>query len=528
MSVLKSIAQYFKTHKIRLLAVVVLIAIVTVLALLPAQILRYIVDEVIGNNKKLFLSALVFASTYVLIGIVTFIKDLMMLSTSQGIILNLRSNMMKHVQSLSYNTLINTDSGTLEAYFNNDVNSINELFTSGVINMVTDLLKMIGIVVSIFIYSVSFGLIILLIIPIIVLFTSFVRKRMLKAQLKTKTLEGNVNKILLENVENIEQLKVNKALNYATDKYDIVLNNHFKASQASNFYDAIFSPIMQLIRSVVVCGILLLCGFKPGFFGMSIGMVISGIILITDLFSPIENLGMEIQTIQKSVASIKRINSFFNLERDSSKEEIDIQGDEIIYDNVSFAYSDNLVIKDFNLKITKGEKIAFQGPSGVGKSTLMKLAIGLIKPTSGSVKINGIDNYLLSDNIKNKLFSIVYQDPFFSNGSIYEEISLGCKDISKKMVRDSLDKVGLNYINDLDEILNYNEYSSGELALFNIARIICRDSKIIFLDEMNSKIDPITSKNIINLINEISKNKIVISINHYGDILENARVIKLG
>lgn len=529
MSFCKIILSYFKKHKIRLGFVVISILLVTIISLLPAQILKIIVDEVIPseNINKLFKIALIYLLTYILIGIITFIKDIIMLNTSLRITEYLKCKMMKHINKMSYKALVNTDSGTLESYFNNDVNSINELFTSGVVSMITDLFKMIGIVISIFIFSNIFGYIVLLILPILILFTSFIRKRMLKAQLKTKSLEGNVNKILLENVENINQIKINKAFNYSKDKYDVILNNHFKANQASNLYDAIFSPIMVMIRHIVVCVVLLVSGMDANIFKMSIGAVIAAISLLTDLFSPIENLGMEIQTIQKSVASVKRINEFLKLEEDENKKYYELDNYNIIFDNVSFSYNDVNVISNFNLNIDSNDKIALQGSSGSGKSTLMKLALGLIKPNSGSVTINSIPSYSLDESTRRNLFAIVYQEPFFSGGTIYEEISLKDKAISKDSVRKALDIVGLNYICDLDVILAINEYSSGELALFNIARIIVKDPKVIFLDEMNAKIDPVTAKNLINLINTISKDKIVISINHYGDILDNARIIKL-
>ena len=153
--------------------------------------------------------------------------------------------------------------------------------------------------------------------------------------------------------------------------------------------------------------------------------------------------------------------------------------------------------------------------------------MGLLKPSKGKVSIGGIDTYRLDDESRKKLFAIVYQDPFFSNGTIYEEVSLLDENISKQEVRQALNQVGLDYIDDIDKILIPNEYSSGELALFNIARVIVRNPKIIFLDEMNSKIDPYTAHNIIELINKISKDKIVISISHYGELLDKARVIEM-
>ena len=153
MSVFKTIVLYFKEHKLKLGLIVFMIIAVTLISLVPAQVLRIIVDDAIGNSKikTLIVFSITYSLVYLLIGIITFIKDIIMLSTSQNITANLRCNMMKHVHKMNYNSLVNTDSGTLESYFNNDVNSINELFTSGIVNICTDLFKMIGIIATIII-----------------------------------------------------------------------------------------------------------------------------------------------------------------------------------------------------------------------------------------------------------------------------------------------------------------------------------------------------------------------------------------
>lgn len=152
----------------------------TILALLPAQILKYIIDEVILKKelniilKVSNIFSFIFSSrNYYLF------KDFLMLKTSQEMLGDLRCDMMKHYQNINYNTIVNNDSGTFEAYFNNDVNSINELFTSGVVDMATDLFKMFGILISLFVFSYKFGILVLCVLPFLIIFTSFIRKRML-------------------------------------------------------------------------------------------------------------------------------------------------------------------------------------------------------------------------------------------------------------------------------------------------------------------------------------------------------------
>ena len=194
--------------------------------------------------------------------------------------------------------------------------------------------------------------------------------------------------------------------------------------------------------------------------------------------------------------------------------------------NINKTYGDYKASDNVSFGIEKGKLIGLLGPSGSGKTTLFKLAYGLIKPTKGTVTINGIPTYLMSDELKRQVFGIVYQDYFFSGGSIKDEITL-CNDISDDAVYKVLHQVGLDRINDIHAPLVVTDYSTGELSLFNIARAIILDSKVLFLDEMNAKIDSLSAKRIIEVIDEVSKNKLVMSINHYGDLLSGSKIINL-
>lgn len=205
----------------------------------------------------------------------------------------------------------------------------------------------------------------------------------------------------------------------------------------------------------------------------------------------------------------------------------------IIAASTMFGIEPSLVEKDYFVTLFLKESIkripglVFKGRSGSGKSTLFKLAYGLIKPTSGRVTINGVDTYLLSDDVKRKFFGIVYQDYYFSGGSIKEEVTLLNKDISDEKVYETLKLVGLDRITDISIPLKTSNYSTGELSLFNIARAIIFDSKILFLDEMNAKIDAISAKKIIEVIDKVSQDKMVLSINHYGDLLANSKILNV-
>lgn len=532
MNVLKCVINYFKKHIFVFIFVILIIITVTLLSLVPPQLLRIIVDDVIpsGNINDLLKYALFYMLLFIFIGLIDFLKEILLVVISQGIGKNIRLEMLHKVNRLAYINFFKYDYGTLEAYFSNDVEEINTLITSGVISMAIDMFKMIGIVISIFVFSILFGFITLLIIPFIVLFTMWIRKRMYKAQSDNRKLEGNVNNLVLENLDNISTIKSFRIYDEIKNKYDKVLNSHFKTNQKVNNYDAMFSPIMQIAKTIIIVLIIVLSTSNNQLFGMTVGMIVSSIDLITNLFTPIENLGMELQTIQKSLAAIDRINEFFKLEEDLIKDKNCEITDKVVleFKDVSYSYDGvENVIENYNLKIENNERITLKGRSGSGKSTLFKLAYGLIKPIKGRVTINGVDSYLLSDDVKRKYLGIVYQDYYFSLGTIKDEITLLDSSISDEETYKVLRLVGLDRIKDINVPFKLTDYSTGELSLFNIARAIILNSKILFLDEMNAKIDSVTAKNIIDVINKVAKDKMVLSINHYGDLLENSRIINL-
>ncbi len=520
--------EYIKQNKIKSILCILALVVSILLSLTPAQLIRIITDDYLDRNNMAVLVILIcaYVLSYVLYGLSNFLKNYLLLSFSQYYFAYVRKAMINHYSKIDYRLLTDVDIGTYEGYFGNDLNSLNSLFEDGIIDMISDLFKMVGILISLYMYSYIFGLIVTAILPLIIFMTLFFQRRMLKAQKEVKSCDGNANEILFESIENIEQIKINKAYKYSKNRYETILNTNYKESQKSYFYDAIFSPIMQMIRCILIATIILVSGLKSDIFNMTVGMIISSLSLISDLFSPIENIGMEIQTIQQSIASYQRLNKFFEYSEVLNNND-EIKGYSIEIKSCSFKYEDKDVLSNFNLDIKEKDKILLKGESGKGKSTLMKLVLGLLKPNEGDVTIGGKPSFLLNEEERNRLFSIVYQDPFFNGGTIYEEMTLLNDSISKESVFDALNKVGLSKIKDIDIKLNPNEYSSGELQLFNIARILLKDSSIICLDEMNSKIDSITNKQIISLINNLFKDKTIISINHFGESINNVKIVEL-
>lgn len=532
MNVLSLIFQYIKKKPIFFSISFIAIVLDIVFALVPPLLLQYGVDNIIMNDDttRLLPFVFIYVGAYFLLGLFDFLKGYLLIKISQGVCKEIRLGLLSHVQSLSYLTFTSYDIGTIENYFTNEVDTINTLISDGVISMAIDLFKMIGVIISLFCFSTNVGLITLFLLPIIIVFTLFIRKKMYIAQHERRKSESNINKLMYEDISSSELIRTYSSYEYVTKKYESNLSLFFSSSIKSSLYDSFFSPVMQILKYGVITLFIVLSSYSPTIFSLSIGQIASLIDLIGTLFTPIEAIGMEIQTIQSSYASINRINDFFKEKEDETKEEIISNTDNLSleFKHVYFSYDKvNYVINDFCLIVNQGQKITFEGVSGVGKSTLFKLAYGLIKPDKGEVTCNGIPTYLLSPETRKNIFGIVFQDYFFSSDSIRNELTLRNTAVKEEEIISVLNIIGLSRVKDLDKKLNEKEYSSGELALFNIARVLLSPSKIIFLDEMNSKIDPQAAKQIICILNEYAKDKTVISISHFGELLKNSEKLTI-
>jgi ATP-binding cassette subfamily B multidrug efflux pump len=528
MNIYKIIAQYLKHHiGLTVFSILIIVADVS-FTLVPPLILKYVIDNLIlsqSSNNTLALWSLLYMLSYVLFGVFEFLKSAVLVKISQGICKDLRISILDHIHKMPYEDLSNYEVGTIESLINNDVNTINTLVSNGVISMLIDTFKMVGVFISIFVLSVPIGYIILGVSPLIVLFILLVRKKMYTSKLKSKKIEADVNQCVLEGIENIESIQSYDGFEYINSRYDTILRNHFDTQGVSIFYDSIFSPVMQMTRYLIIATILTVSVYYPNMFGITIGTFLSVSDLLSALFTPMENIGMELQTLQDSAASITRINNFQNTKEESRINSIkETNNLSLEFRNVSYYYNKSeQIIKNLNLVLSNGEKLTLKGESGAGKSTIFKLGYGLIKPREGEVCINNIPVNSINENTRRELFGIVYQDCFFSGGTIKEEITLFNTKYSDKDVYTVLNKLGMTRIKDINTPLREKDFSSGELSLFNIARILISKPKIIFLDEMNSKIDPITANQIIDILNKECRNSTILSITHYGKNLNNSR-----
>lgn len=539
--VVKLIINVFKEYKLLTFLLFFIIIGTIGFSLATPQVLKYIIDDylTVGGKSLLFPSLLYFA-TIVLLGIFNFGKEGIITIFGQKIIRKIKEEMMIKLEKIPIGYLSTNESGSVVSRFSNDVEAVGSLFTSGIVSMFVDAFKIIGIVISIWIFSYKLAILVLFIIPAVYFLTREFQKKMLKAQKLYRVLTGKVNNHIPESINNIQMIKSFAKEEYMENKYVDYLDKSYEAMDKINFYDSIFSPIILVLRAVVIAIVVILSSDYLSFLGISIGTVAAAIELINNIFTPIENLGMELQNIQQSIAGIYRIDEFLN-EKEETKKKVDYTYEKIINSNldielkdVNFNYEEGEnILENVNLSIKHKESVTFAGRTGSGKTTLFKLILGLLEPSSGSVTLSNVKVSEIPNYEKRKIFGYVEQSFSFIKGSVGEQISLKDEKISKEDIENAMKFVGLHdYIINLEEgydtLASPHLFSQGQRQLLSIARAIVTSPPIMLLDEITANLDSETEEKIISVLRGVSSERTVLSISHrLTSVLTCDRIIKL-
>lgn len=539
--VVKLIINVFKEYKLLTFLLFFIIIGTIGFSLATPQVLKYIIDDylTVGGKSLLFPSLLYFA-TIVLLGIFNFGKEGIITIFGQKIIRKIKEEMMIKLEKIPIGYLSTNESGSVVSRFSNDVEAVGSLFTSGIVSMFVDAFKIIGIVISIWIFSYKLAILVLFIIPAVYFLTREFQKKMLKAQKLYRVLTAKVNNHIPESINNIQMIKSFAKEEYMENKYVDYLDKSYEAMDKINFYDSIFSPIILVLRAVVIAIVVILSSDYLSFLGISIGTVAAAIELINNIFTPIENLGMELQNIQQSIAGIYRIDEFLN-EKEETKKKVDYTYEKIINSNldielkdVNFNYEEGEnILENVNLSIKHKESVTFAGRTGSGKTTLFKLILGLLEPSSGSVTLSNVKVSEIPNYEKRKIFGYVEQSFSFIKGSVGEQISLKDEKISKEDIENAMKFVGLHdYIINLEEgydtLASPHLFSQGQRQLLSIARAIVTSPPIMLLDEITANLDSETEEKIISVLRGVSSERTVLSISHrLTSVLTCDRIIKL-
>lgn len=514
------------------LGIIISVCGAVITALYPPLVLGKIVDTLTtGSQMPVYLVFLYMAFT-VITGLMEATREGLLTVFGQKITHALRSGLMEHFVRLSTDSLNKQEPGAVVSRFVGDVDTVENLFTSGIVSMFADACKIISILAVIWFRNKGLATVLMVLLPFLFWFTRHIQKNMLDAQLKNRRAVSRASGHVPETLHNIRTIHNLGKEKYMEKRYDEYISDSYKAMEKTNFYDAVYSPVILILNAVVVAVVMLFSALGNAkvltLFGMSAGTAVAVINYISQIFSPVESLGMEIQTIQSAIAGVRRINEFFELPVLDNNEELqaektfDSKNDTpyVQFNDVTFGYeADHTVIADKTFVVNRGEQVTLSGRTGAGKSTIFKLLLGLYNPQKGSILINDMNSAAIPDNRKRKIFGYVEQSFHIVPGTVKDQITLYDKSISDEAVIKAAKLTGLhdtimNFENGYDTQCTQELFSQGQWQLLSIARATAANPELLLLDEITANLDANTERDVLTALKGVSENRTVISISH--------------
>ena len=511
----------------RLLSVgTLLCAAASVLAsLLPPLLLARVIDGLTGGIPLTFAAALLYFGSLALEGVLSSAQETLLEILGQKMTHALRAEMSRKLTRLPAATLSAQNPGELAARFSGDVDTVEALFTSGVISMAADACRILSILAVIAVKNAGLALILLPVLPLLAAFTRHVQRRTLAAQMENRRAVAAISAQVPEALHNIRTIRALGLEDYMSARYDRRIGESYAAVEKTNFYDAVYSPVVLTLNAAVVGVVMLLSASGDArvltLFGMSVGTSVAVINYISRIFAPIESLGMEIQTIQSAMAGVKRINAFLAQPERAAQaaESAAVPRGDVAVDHVTFGYGGRTVLSDLSFTVKAGEQATLVGRTGAGKSTVFKLLLGLYRPEKGTVTIGGVDVSQITDRQRRSCIGCVEQHFARVPGTVLDQITLGDPRITRDMARKAARLAGLDaaicaFPDGYDTRCTDGMFSQGEWQLLSIARAAAADPAVLLLDEITANLDAQTEARVLEALRRASAGRTVISISH--------------
>ena len=512
------------SHRLLTVGTVLCVAASVAASLLPPLLLARVIDRLTAGLPLSFLAVLLYFGSLALEGVLTSAQESLLVLFGQRMTHALRSEMSRKLSRLPAGTLAEQNPGEVAARFSGDVDTVEALFTSGIISMAADACRIVSIMGVIAVKNTGLALILLLVLPLFAVFTRYVQKRMLAAQLDNRRAVAAVSGQVPETLHNIRTIRALGLEDYMERRYDRCIGDSYAAMERTNFYDAVYSPVVLLLNAAVVGIVMLLSASGNAqlltLFGMSVGTSVAVINYISRIFAPIESLGMEIQTIQSAMAGVRRIDAFLDQpERTIPPARREAARGDVEFAHVTFGYGERHVLKDFSMTVKQGEQVTLVGRTGAGKSTVFKLLLGLYQPETGTVTIGGVNVGDITDRERRTCIGCVEQHFSRVPGTVLEQITLGDPQITGEMARAAAALAGIDAAiralpEGYDTVCTEGLFSQGEWQLLSIARAAAADPAVLLLDEITANLDAETEARVLEALRRASVGRTVLSVSH--------------
>ncbi len=524
---IKRLFDYIRPYKTIAVAALVLSLLSSALLILRPYLMKEVIDNYIENGDVSGLDRfmLLFLCVYLLRFFVDRFMQMLTGYLGQYIMHDLRMDIFSHILSMEMHFFDRNKVGRLMTRTTDDVNALNELYTSGAIRILHNSSIIVGIVIMMFIIDFKLALITLSITPFMYVIARVFANRIRVVYRNIRKGTARLNAFLQESIQGIRIIQTMRRTSWSFDKFSRYSDN-LKTEKIKNvFYYGWFFPLMELIGTIGVVLIISASGYRIGNGTLEIGVMVAFIRLVDMFFWPVRELAENFNVMLSALAASERIFTLLDTEPSIKNPHTAVEIDretEIRFENVWFAYEgEDWILKDVSFTVAPGEKVAFVGPSGAGKTSIMSLLLRYYDIQKGRILINGVDILDLSIEDHRRHFSYVGQEAFLFNRSVRDNISLGDEMVDASRIEDVLARFCADScFSELEDGLETNvrergsRLSQGQRQLVSFARALAADRDVLVLDEATSSVDTFTESLIQNAVPVLMEGRTSIVIAH--------------
>ncbi len=547
----KKLIKYLSVYKISIIAVVVFAICSAVFSIVgpkimgeaTTEIFNGLVGKVLGttagiNFDKIATILLTLLGLYIISSLFSYLQGFIMSGVNQKVAYNLREKISHKMHKLPLSYFESKTTGEILSRVTNDVDTLSQSLDQSISQLLTSITTLIGVIVMMLTISPLLTLVTVIIVPIAVFMMSFIMKHSQKYFLAQQNYLGDINGTIEETYAGHNVVKLFNGEQRAVDNFEKTNDELYNSSWKAQFFSGLMHPIMNFIGNIGYVFISILGGYLVIQNKIQVGDILSFSQYIRNFMNPLSQIAQVGNMIQSMMASAERVFEFLDEkeeipEKTDGNYDLDKLGNVVSFEDVKFGYTkDKVIIHDFTASMKKGQKIAIVGPTGAGKTTIVKLLMRFYDVNSGAIKIDGVDIRDMKRDDLRSLFGMVLQDTWLYGDTIRENIRYGNLNASDEEVYDAAIASHVDHFirtlpDGYDMILNEesDNISAGQKQLLTIARVILKDPKILILDEATSSVDTRLEALIQKAMDHLMEGRTSFVIAHRLSTIKNANLI---
>lgn len=547
---MKKLISYLSPYKLAILLVIVFAIGSSVFNIVGPKILGNATTKIfeglvskVSNSgggidfDAIFRTLTILASLYIISSIFSFVQTFITSDISQKVSYNLRKSISEKINKLPLNYYDKKTNGEVLSRVTNDIDAISQNLNQILSQMITSATTLIGVLIMMLSISVTMTLVSLIVIPLSLVMIMLVVKKSQKHFRAQQEYLGHTNGHIEEMYSGHNIMKAFNGEEKAIEEFDKLSDTLYNSAWKSQFLSGMMMPIMTFIGNLGYVIVAIMGGFLAIRNKIQVGDILAFIQYVRSFMQPIAQTAQIANVMQQTAAAAERVFEFLEEEEvvEDVKDPISIEGIEgaVEFEHVRFGYNeDKIIINDFSINIKPGQKVAIVGPTGAGKTTIVKLLMRFYELNGGKILIDGHDYRDFTRNDLRKIFGMVLQDTWLFNGNIMENIRYGRLDASDEEVIEAAKLAHAHhFIKTLADGYNMeineeaDNISQGQKQLLTIARAILSDPKILILDEATSSVDTRTEVLIQQAMENLMEGRTSFIIAHRLSTIKNADVI---